>query len=109
MVLPPYLVSIGFGSKLSTWLTPPFMNSQMTLLALGGKCGRPSGGDHSPSRPQPSRCSMAPRAREAKPDRTARRVGTKPFGVSRGSNISGELPHAHDAARRAHRTVTKSL
>ena len=26
------------------WLTPPFMNSQITLLALGGKCGRPSGG-----------------------------------------------------------------
>ena len=47
IVLPAYLVSIGLGSKLSRWLTPPFMNSQMTLLAFGAKCGWPSGGAQS--------------------------------------------------------------
>ena len=26
------------------WLTPPIMNSQITFLALGAKCGLPSGG-----------------------------------------------------------------
>ena len=45
IVLPAYLVSIGLGSKLSMWLTPPFMNSQITLLAFGAKCGCPVGGD----------------------------------------------------------------
>ena len=44
IVLPAYLFRAGLGSKLSTWLVPPIMNSQMTLLALGGKCGLPSGG-----------------------------------------------------------------
>ncbi len=58
MVLPAYLVSSGLGSKVSRWLTPPFMNSQMTLLAFGGKCGLPSGGAQAPSEPRatPSRC-----------------------------------------------------
>ena len=37
IVLPAYLFSAGLGSKLSMWLTPPIMNSQMTLLAFGGK------------------------------------------------------------------------
>ena len=44
IVLPAYLFSAGLGSKLSMWLTPPTMNSQMTRLAFGAKCGRPSGG-----------------------------------------------------------------
>ena len=42
--LPAYLVSSGLGSNVSMWRQPPFMNSQMTLLALGVKCGWPSGG-----------------------------------------------------------------
>ncbi len=37
--LPSYLSSAGFGSKVSTWLGPPSMNSTMTDLALGAKCG----------------------------------------------------------------------
>ena len=37
IVLPAYLLSIGLGSKLSIWLTPPFMKSQITLLACGAK------------------------------------------------------------------------
>ncbi len=37
IVLPAYCVSMGLGSKLSMWLMPPFMNSQMTLLALGAQ------------------------------------------------------------------------
>src|SRR5437868_166803 len=44
MVLPAYLARAGLGSKLSTWLTPPHMNSQMTLFAFGVKWARPSGG-----------------------------------------------------------------
>ena len=39
IVLPAYLFSAGLGSKLSRWLIPPSMNSQITFLALGGKCG----------------------------------------------------------------------
>jgi len=42
--LPAYLFSSGLGSKLSRCEVPPTMNSQMTRLALGAKCGRPSGG-----------------------------------------------------------------
>ena len=63
-------VSAGFGSKLSMWLTPPRMNNQITLFALGAKCGRPSGGDHpvSPGEtPNASRCSMAERATPPSP------------------------------------------
>src|SRR5579864_7315998 len=44
MDLPAYLLSSGLGSKPSRWLTPPAMKIQMTLLALGWKWGRPSGG-----------------------------------------------------------------
>jgi hypothetical protein len=36
---PAYLSSAGFGSNVSTWLTPPLMNSEMTALARGLKCG----------------------------------------------------------------------
>jgi hypothetical protein len=47
-VLPAYLFSSGFGSKLSSWLTPPERNTQMTDFAFGAKCGLPSGGAHEP-------------------------------------------------------------
>src|ERR1043165_1842482 len=67
MVLPAYLVTIGLGSKLSRWLTPPFMKSQITLLAFGVKCGRPVGGDQGASLARESRCSIAPSARPVKP------------------------------------------
>ena len=36
---PAYLVSAGFGSKVSTWLTPPLMKSEITAVARGAKCG----------------------------------------------------------------------
>src|ERR1700682_1973284 len=36
---PAYLSSIGFGSNVSTWLTPPLMNSEITALARGLKWG----------------------------------------------------------------------
>ena len=36
---PAYLVSAGFGSNVSTWLTPPLMNSEITAVARGLKCG----------------------------------------------------------------------
>ena len=62
-----YFVSIGFGSKLSMWLTPPFMKSQMTLFAFGAKCGSPSGGVHCGPFARASRCSIAPSARPVKP------------------------------------------
>ena len=44
IVLPAYRFRAGLGSKLSRWLVPPIMNSQMTFLALGVKWGFPSGG-----------------------------------------------------------------
>src|SRR5579871_6620050 len=36
---PAYLFKAGLGSNESTWLTPPLMNSEITLLARAGKCG----------------------------------------------------------------------
>ena len=36
---PAYFVSAGLGSKVSTWLTPPDMNSEITAVARGLKCG----------------------------------------------------------------------
>ena len=36
---PWYLSSAGFGSKVSRWLTPPHMNSEITFFARGLKCG----------------------------------------------------------------------
>ena len=35
---PWYFSSIGFGSKLSTCDSPPFMNRKMTCLARAGWC-----------------------------------------------------------------------
>ena len=67
MVLPAYFVIIGFGSKLSMWLTPPFMKSQITLLALGAKWGTPSGGAQAAVLPAASRWSIAPSASPVKP------------------------------------------
>src|SRR5262245_36086141 len=66
MLLPLYFVSSGFTSKLSTWLTPPHMNSQMTLLALGVKCGLRVA-PLVASLARPSRWSMAPSARPVRP------------------------------------------
>jgi hypothetical protein len=34
-----YLVSAGLGSNVSTWLTPPLMNREITAVARGLKCG----------------------------------------------------------------------
>src|SRR6516164_4067256 len=70
MIRPAKRFSSGLGSKLSMWLVPPTMNSQMTLFALGVKWGRPSGGAQRSgalARATPSRCSMAPNARPVKP------------------------------------------
>ena len=76
MVLPAYFVSMGFGSKLSMWLTPPFMKSQITFLAFGVKCGRPSGGVHRAELAAPaSRWRSLPRASPVKPmPRSARKA-----------------------------------
>src|SRR4051794_17575044 len=87
MVLPPNLLRAGLGSKLSMWLVPPIMKSQMTLLAFGAKCGRPSGGDQVESAPRaiPSRWSIAPRTMPVKPMPTSARNalrGTRPHPAS---------------------------
>ena len=34
---PAYFASAGFGSNVSTWLTPPDMNSEITAFARGLK------------------------------------------------------------------------
>ena len=68
---------MGLGSKLSMWLTPPFMKSQITLLARGRTCGRPSGGNPpgADARRTPSRAKVAPVASPVKPiPRSARNV-----------------------------------
>jgi hypothetical protein len=36
---PAYFASEGFGSNVSTWLQPPPMNSEITAVARGLKCG----------------------------------------------------------------------
>ena len=36
---PCIFCSIGFGSKRSTWLGPPYMKRKMTDFAFGAKCG----------------------------------------------------------------------
>src|SRR5688572_9632174 len=36
---PWYFARAGFGSNVSTWDGPPFMNRWMTCLAFGAKCG----------------------------------------------------------------------
>src|SRR2546430_9746017 len=36
---PAYLASAGLGSNVSTWLTPPLMNREITAVASGLKCG----------------------------------------------------------------------
>src|SRR4029450_1597282 len=36
---PAYFSSAGFGSKVSTWLTPPVMKSEITAFARGLKWG----------------------------------------------------------------------
>src|SRR6266704_6849806 len=84
MVLPAYLFNSGLGSKVSTWLAPPCMKIQMTLLALGAKCGFPSGGvqtaGSSAARRIPCRCKMAPSARPVNPmPQSARNVRRRIF------------------------------
>src|SRR5438876_2913032 len=72
---PWYLVSIGLGSKVSTWLGPPLRNRKITRLALGAKWGgRTSSGlrvsSFAPSMPlKPSMPNPLPILR-----RTSRRV-----------------------------------
>src|SRR5256885_13559565 len=36
---PAYFASAGLGSNVSTWLQPPPMNSEITAVARGLKCG----------------------------------------------------------------------
>src|SRR5688500_14839637 len=98
MVLPAYLVSAGLGSKLSMWLTPPHMNSQMTLLTFGRECGLPSGATAVSARAIPSRWSRAPRARPVKPRptsaRKARRLGRPQ--QSAGCRMAGSSADGHE-------------
>src|SRR3954464_13765060 len=82
MFLPAYLLTSGLGSKLSRWLVPPTMKSQMTRFAFGAKWALPSGGDQGSAESTtvgalayPSRWSIAARARPVKPmPRSARKA-----------------------------------
>jgi hypothetical protein len=90
---PVRLVSCGLGSKVSTWLTPPYMNKTMHALALAGKCGafkaKGESGDGpvseaaDASAKKPSPASKAVKAVPTKPppasQRNSRRV--RPHGV----------------------------
>ncbi len=48
---PAYFESAGFGSNVSTWLQPPPMNSEMTAVARGLKCGGFAAYGLTPTRP----------------------------------------------------------
>src|SRR3954451_13120941 len=76
------------------------MNSQMTRLALGAKCGRPSGGAQAPSlgtaaessaRATPSRCNRLASTRPVKPmprsARNARRGKRRQLGSGRDRSV----------------------
>src|SRR5580704_10166447 len=61
---PASRASSGFGSNRSTWLGPPSMKTQITDLALGGKCGAfgasgSSAGTLAPARLSPSSAEKA--------------------------------------------------
>ena len=63
---PAYLARSGLGSNKSMWLGPPCMNSQMTRLARGAKCGcRGASGSVAPG--QAARASCCIRPAKAKP------------------------------------------
>ena len=73
MGLPASSCRSGLGSKVSRWLGPPSMNSQITDFARGGRCGalgaRGSGGAPSAKTvgSRPSWASMAMRAMPPRP------------------------------------------
>jgi hypothetical protein len=49
---PSWVLSAGFGSNVSTWLGPPFMNRKMTRFAFAGKCAPAAArGASNPARP----------------------------------------------------------
>src|SRR6185436_13416512 len=78
MVLPAYLFSSGFGSKLSMWLVPPIMKSQITVLALGLKWGLPSGGRHAPASSfSPAEAFAVEHRAQGEPGESHSRVGQK--------------------------------
>ena len=80
IVLPAYLLSAGLGSKLSRWLAPPIMNSQMTLLALGAK------------------------VRLAVGRRPAGRFAGEPVAMQHGAQRQAGEAHAHIGQKRSART-----
>src|SRR5262249_10112667 len=86
MSWPLRLTSSGLGSNVSTWLTPPYMNRQMTALAFAAKCGffgaSGPGVTCGGAAARPSSASSADRARPAKPPpvciRKSRRAESSP-------------------------------
>jgi len=51
---PWYRSRSGFGSNVSTWLTPPDMKSEITAVARGSKCGlRDATGESGGAGPRP--------------------------------------------------------
>src|SRR6476660_5301988 len=62
-------VSSSFGSKVSTWLAPPFMKREITARAFAGKCGcfGASGETGASAAISPSRARMSQSARPAMP------------------------------------------
>src|SRR5262245_19747443 len=105
--LPLCFVSSGFGSKRSTWLGPPCMNSEIIAFAFGAKCGffaARLGGGFSPglagpsAARSPSRCSKCASAKNPTPaevrDRNARRVAGNSIDIEelvRGEKLLAEV------------------
>ena len=91
------------------WLMPPTMKSQMTLLALGAKWGKPSGGARAgrvaSARAMPSRWSIEERTSPVKPmPKSARKVRRDTPRATRDARGRFEF-----MARALERMVTKSL
>src|SRR5207342_1447358 len=78
---PAYFASAGLGSKVSTWLQPPPMNSEMTAVARGLKWGgfgaygfTPTAAASQPSRP-PCTCWSA----DNRPCRSSKYASARPL------------------------------
>ena len=107
MVLPAYLLSAGLGSKLSTWLVPPTMNSQMTFLASGREV-RPAVGR------RPGGLAVGPRDAVAVEHRAQDQAGEAHAQSARNASRpwqpeSPRLAPVDDMSGSSHRIVTKSL
>src|SRR5687767_15363598 len=76
---PAYLINASFGSKVSTWLQPPPMNSEMTAVARGLKCGGFGAYGLAPTAADEQASGGAAGAADNKPSRSSRYASARPL------------------------------